>query len=259
MDFACLSSAGHEKITSLMRNISFFLTKTIMEKQLCELLKQAFQNPEGSPERDRATDNLCIIVTQLKENQGKFPQDLEPYYPEALTQTQKDFRKDRTLNNFKKFLNQRNFSSDNINCQSPLHALKTRVFLTRWLWKVFICDCKDARIKNQKLQNKIGIEIKIPRLSEFSEFLEEEIKQIAIKLKAQIETDPDKRFRNCHVENKKDCNCQILVQLRYLKEPPLKLREISEQFEIPLPTISNYIDKKCKPLLQKIAKELGYE
>jgi hypothetical protein len=272
IDFVCLSGAGYEKIALLMRNVSFFLTKTIMDEQLCELLKKALQNPEGSSERDQSIETLCIIVTQLKEDQGKFSHYLEPYYPEALEKTKEYFNKDETLSNY---LNQANLNLNNIDCQSSDDVKRIQEYLIRWIWSIFKKRSIDQyrRTKNL-LKNPVSTDqprsndpeqgtventIPCPTLTGFALLLENELKQIARQLKHQIEIDPENRFRNCHIKNRQDGNCQTLIKLRYLKEPPLTLKETSKKLKIKLPTISNHIDKKCKKLLREIAEELGYE
>jgi hypothetical protein len=299
MDFVCLSSAGYEKITLSVHNISFFLTKTMMDEQLCELLKTALQNPKGSSESDRAAEALALIIDQLPEPKRYLEKNYLPYYGEALERyTQPDVKK-----NIHKFPGKYGLNIEDINCQNYDDNRLIRKKFINWVMTVLKSDCIDiyrkynpkknkkdnegenlltspkpqenrqpistdqSSAKDTKEKNASTVENKITdrdiwgneKLSGIKKLLQDELQYFAQKLKKYIETDPENRLKNCHVENQQKCNCQILVQLRFLKESSLTLREIHEQLEIPLTTISSHLKRKCIPLLQKIAKELGYE
>lgn len=323
MDFVCSSSAGYEKIALLMRNVSFFLTKTIMNErlnqQLCESLKMALQNEdvlqntEGSsrptPRQatpEEAAEVLALAIDQLPEikiylSKGKYNIN-ERYYEEALRKyTIPDITK-----NIHKFPEKYQLNIANIDCKNPNNCQLIRTKFINWAKMILDCDYLDIYYKynpkppkdnkngkdeeklkpkkpNQKskpptteisINEQIGENSTIediiadgsnskegylPKLTGLNLLLQDELQYFARQLKYQIETDPENRFRNCHIKNRQDGNCQTLIQLRYLKEPPLTLKETSEKLKIKLPTISNHIDKKCKDLLRKIAKELGYE
>lgn len=313
MDFACLSSIGYGKITLSVRNVSFFLTKTIMDErlnqQLCESLKIALQNEdvlqntEGSSRStprqatpEEAAEALALMIDQLPEpkrylRKGKYELNLL-YYEEAFKKyTQPDIKK-----NIHKFQERYQLNIEKIDCKKSNDSQFIREKFINWVMMILKCDYldiyykynpkpqkdnkndrDDKKLKSQKIKSKksptqeISIHQEIGEnftredtlpcrsLSGLELILEKELKQIARQLKDLIEEDPENRFKNFYPKDRQDCNCQTLVKLKYLKEPPLNTREIKEQLGIPKTTIDSHLERKCIPLLQEIAKELGYE
>ena len=78
------------------------------------------------------------------------------------------------------------------------------------------------------------------------------------KIWRYIEQDPEKRLRSCHPRQNPECNCQLLSQRILLKNPPDKLPDLAKKFNIPYQTLVSHWKSKGLPLLQTIARELGY-
>lgn len=265
-----------------MRNVSF-ITKTIMDKQLCELLKIALQNPEGSPERDQAAEALALMIDQLSEPKNYINKNLLPYYEEALKKkTQPDVRK-----NIHQFFKKYKLNIEDINCQnSDDNQLIRRQFIN-WVMMILKPDCIDTYYKynpkkNQKTRkpptrvismaqpiktNKNNEEvaiaqdiIKCPKLSGLEQLLQDELQYFAKKLKKYIEEDKDDRLKSCYPRNNNQCNCQTLaIKLYGLQDPPIKTKEIAKMLDVPEPTVFDRWREYCIPLFKKIARELGYE
>jgi hypothetical protein len=98
--------------------------------------------------------------------------------------------------------------------------------------------------------------------------LEEEIRQeqeqqqrtrIGLQLKQYIEGDPDGKLRQCHPQAYPECHCQMLSQRLLLKHPPDRLASISREFHINYHTLNWHWKNRGLPLLQAIAKNLGYQ
>jgi DNA-directed RNA polymerase specialized sigma subunit len=250
-----------------------------LDQQLCELLKIALQNTEGSskinsdkkkqPTPEGAAEALALAIDQLAEPKRYLDKSYLRYYEEALKNyTQPDVKK-----NIYKFTEKYQLNMEEIDCKNSDNCQFIRKKFINWIMTIVKADCIDIKRStrfnsstqsisiNEQIGENFTIEdtIATPTISGLDWILQQELKQIARKLKDQIEEDTENRFRNCHIKNRQDGNCQTLIQLRYLKEPPLTLKETSEKLKIKQPTISNHIDKKCKDLLKKIAKELGYE
>jgi hypothetical protein len=283
MDFVCLSCAGYEKITLSVHNISFFLAITIMDEQLCELLKIALQNPKGSSESDQAAEALSLAIAQLEELKKYLNQIYLPYYEEALEKyTQPDIRK-----NIYRFPEIYRLNIEDINCQNSNDNQLFRKKLINWVMNILKCDCIDLYRHDNSKQKKtrkikkfkhetISIdqleENNIPNLHKIEHDLEQKKqkeleenehkkkrKKIGEKLKNIIENDPDNKLNSCHPQNNQNCHCQILAQLLLLNNPPMKVKEIAKRLNVPQTTVYDRWKNSCKPLLKQIAKELGYE
>ena len=81
---------------------------------------------------------------------------------------------------------------------------------------------------------------------------------IGTKLRHYIEQDPESKLRSCVSRKHPECNCHLLSQRLYLRNPPDNLARFANEFNIPYPTVVAHWKKKGLPLLQEIARELGY-
>ncbi|MCP2730184.1 hypothetical protein [Limnofasciculus baicalensis] len=88
---------------------------------------------------------------------------------------------------------------------------------------------------------------------------EQENERIGIKLKQYIEQDPERRLQSCHPRPYPNCNCQILSQRLLLKYPPDKMVDIARDLEVNYNTLNWHWKNRGIPLLQEIAKNLGYQ
>ncbi|MCT7979671.1 hypothetical protein [Laspinema olomoucense] len=95
--------------------------------------------------------------------------------------------------------------------------------------------------------------------SQIQQAQERKFKRIALRLKDYIDQDPLGRLQGCHPDTYPKCTCQALSQRRGLKEPPDEFHEIASDWNMPISTLTNHWYGRCRTLLKKIAKELGYE
>lgn len=98
--------------------------------------------------------------------------------------------------------------------------------------------------------------------------LEEKIQQeqeqrrtlrIGTQLQSYIKADPDRELQLCHPQAHPDCHCQMLSQRLLLKHPPDRLSAIAREFNINYHTLNWHWKNRGLPLLQTIAKKLGYQ
>lgn len=82
--------------------------------------------------------------------------------------------------------------------------------------------------------------------------------RIGLDLELYIEQDPEDKLKNSHPTTSPHCNCQFLSQRLVLKEPPDKFAHIAKELSIPYTTVNSHWKRKCEPILQKIAEDLGY-
>ena len=103
---------------------------------------------------------------------------------------------------------------------------------------------------------------KVPMLSSLDAHIEimktQAKRNIAFSLEQLIEEDPEGELRSCHPRKHPQCNCQVLSQRVLLKHPPDKFSTISRDLDVNYQTMKSHWEKKCKPLLQKLAGDLGY-
>lgn len=87
----------------------------------------------------------------------------------------------------------------------------------------------------------------------------QKIENIALDLENYLEKDPENKLSSCYPSDFSSCNCQFLAQKRYLQEPPDTFRNLAQKLNMPYRKITNHWYGRCKPLLQKIAQDLGYQ
>lgn len=87
----------------------------------------------------------------------------------------------------------------------------------------------------------------------------ETTQRIGLELELYIEQDPEGKLKNSYPSSSVQCNCQFLSQRRVLKEPPDKIADIARELSIPYTTVNSHWKRKCEPILQKIAEDLGYK
>lgn len=83
--------------------------------------------------------------------------------------------------------------------------------------------------------------------------------RIGVKLKHYIEADPTGELRGCHPQAYPGCHCQLLSQRLLLKHPPDRLAAIAREFDINYHTLNWHWKNRGLPLLQAIAKKMGYQ
>jgi hypothetical protein len=72
---------------------------------------------------------------------------------------------------------------------------------------------------------------------------------------AWVKADPDGRLRCTHLRERSDVNCQTLLLLRLPSNTPWK--EISVTFNIPIPTLSAFFQRRCLPHLYEFGRSAG--
>lgn len=59
-----------------------------------------------------------------------------------------------------------------------------------------------------------------------------------------------------HLRNRPDVNCWVVLQRRLPPETPWKV--LAEEWQVPIPTLSNFYQQKCLPRLQQFGRDQGY-
>jgi uncharacterized protein YjbI with pentapeptide repeats len=79
--------------------------------------------------------------------------------------------------------------------------------------------------------------------------------KVGKKVRAYIEQDPDDTLKNCKSNKHHSCNCYFLVQQRLLTDPPVSFRELAEELDMSMGTLTSYWYKSCVPKLQTIVNQ----
>lgn len=80
-----------EKSISSLSMSSFYHEKLELQKALCSLLKQIFENPEESPVRQKSIETLLLMLDHLPLKSRL--SGLQKYYDKAIEVTKRDVRK----------------------------------------------------------------------------------------------------------------------------------------------------------------------
>jgi hypothetical protein len=225
-----------------------------MDEELKALVDRVCKSPIKSPERQKAVNRLLIKLQRLPG----LRQCHHPDYLEAL---------DRTWE----------WLSGNI-CQT-FNPIKTsfQESLTTWINGYLYWRIKDLKPPqhhlslddiirgsenletylnhlpdNSQTLNLSGLDIYLERIKK------QQAESIVFKLELYIEEDPEEKLRSCHPRQYPDCHCQLLAQRLYLKNPPDRLADLSRELGINDQNLRYHWKNKCQPLLQEIARSLGY-
>lgn len=229
-----------------------------MDAQLKKLIAAACQHPKGSlPWR--------IAMHRLLNNLQKLPglkTSNHPDYLQALNQTFE-------------------WISRNICIEFVPRSQSLEKSLVNWINGYLYWRIRDLYLaKNNKtvsldvpirkdgqemswLEKLSTTDVNTPTLTGLDGYIanlqKQKIQNIALDLETYLEEDPDNKLSSCYPGTLSNCNCQFLSQKRYLQEPPDTFRDIAQKLNIPRNKITNHWYGRCKPLLQKIAQDLGYQ
>ncbi|MGK7951694.1 MAG: hypothetical protein AB4368_23630 [Xenococcaceae cyanobacterium] len=227
-----------------------------MEEQLKQLINAVCQQPTGSVQWRIAMHRLLIALQKLPG----IKQSNHPDYLQALNQTWE-------------------WVSRSICKEFVPRSPSLEKSLVNWLngylyWRIrdlYSMKTKepmslDVSIGNNEetswLDQLSATNLKAPTLSGLDGYIEnlqqQKIKNIALALESYLEQDPEKKLLSCHPGDYPQCNCQLLAQKRYLQDPPDTFGSLARKLNIPHRKLTNHWYGRCKPLLQKIAKDLGY-
>jgi Pentapeptide repeats (8 copies) len=79
--------------------------------------------------------------------------------------------------------------------------------------------------------------------------------KVGQKVREYIDQDPDDILKDCKSNKHPSCNCYFLVQQRLLTDPPVSFRELADELDMSMGTLTSYWYKSCVPILQTIANQ----
>lgn len=229
-----------------------------MEKQLHQLINEVCEHPLKSPKRRKIMNRLLIEFQRLP----KLAKSSHPDYLDALNKTwewvnrsiceQFDTSKPMVEERLQQWINSYLYWRI-----KDLHSLDKN--------KVYSLDATTANNNTEitylELLSEKGFDI--PTRSGIDSYIEQlergQRQNISLKLENYFEKDPEGKLRNCHLRGNPECNCHILSQRRFLNNPPEKFTVLAKDFNVKYQTLKSHWERNCSPLLQEIAKDLGYE
>ncbi|PSB40853.1 hypothetical protein [Chamaesiphon polymorphus] len=88
---------------------------------------------------------------------------------------------------------------------------------------------------------------------------QQEHREIAARIEAWIQLDPERQLQSCYPKGRSNCNCQLLGDRIIVKDPPDSLTALAKELDIPYQTLVAHWKRRCLPILQTQAKIFGYE
>jgi hypothetical protein len=84
-------------------------------------------------------------------------------------------------------------------------------------------------------------------------------REVATQIEAWIECDPDRQLQSCYPRDRDRCHCQTLSYRLIIKDPPDSLTQVAKDLDIPYQTLVAHWKRRCLPILQNQAQNLGYD
>jgi hypothetical protein len=88
---------------------------------------------------------------------------------------------------------------------------------------------------------------------------QQEDRKIATQIETWIQLDPQQQLQTCYPRDRQNCHCQVLSYRLLVKDPPDSFTQIAKDLDIPYQTLVAHWKRRCLPLLQQRAQNLGYE
>jgi hypothetical protein len=213
---------------------------TERDAQINQLIQEACSYPPGSKERNRRLDRVIRLI------RPRLWRESVPYYADALQQTWLYFS-----HNICEAGTTNPYDPSRGNVVTWLNAYLQRRLMDGYIRQR---DDRSRYASNYGFRDKQSGEYgdadpiaQLPAEPEPLPLLEMTLEW--------VKTDATGVLRSLSIEGHPHVTAQVLI-LRRLP-PEESLRSLSEEFGIPLSTLSSFYQRKCKPLLRKFAKDEG--
>jgi len=206
------------------------------EQQLVQLIRQTCQQPRGSLERQKG------LTAILKTIQGKLWKDSSPHYQDALQRTWFYF-----CRNLCEATTAPQFDPERASVITWLNAyLKGE--LTKAGWQDGRAQQRMAPLVINSGGEFIDLLDTVPAPSDLPPMLE--------TTREWAETDTSRELRRIHLKENSRVTCQMVILRRLPPETPWKV--LSDEFDVPIATLSTFYRRQCLPRLRKFGEEQGY-
>ncbi|WP_299415421.1 sigma-70 family RNA polymerase sigma factor [Acaryochloris sp. IP29b_bin.148] len=209
-----------------------------LEDKLRQLVLEARQYPSGHLKRKQCLTKMVRLI----EQSHKLWHEHTPYYEDALQQTWVYF------------------------CQNVCEAGTgeqydpNRSSVITWLNRYLKWRLQDFRIDQQKRLARCtsAMPSAMGRTTDVTDNIAAppDTPPILETTHHWIVTDPEGELRSIYIQNRPDVNCQTLL-LRRLP-PEQSWEKISEEFGLPISTLSSFYQRQCIPRLRNFGQSQGY-
>jgi DNA-directed RNA polymerase specialized sigma24 family protein len=225
--------------SAILKNIlAIFLstiTMTELDEQLRNLVAQACSHPPGSPQRQK------LLTQIIRLTSSRLWRENTPYYQDALQQTWLYF------------------------CRNICEGKTGQAYnpddgtVVTWLNKYLKYRLLDF-YNNQNREKAILRPPSIVNEHEIIDPLENvpappQPDPILENVEIWAKTDASGELSSIHIKGRPDVNCQVLILKRL--PPEVGWKELSEEFKLPIPTLSSFYQRQCLPRLRKFAESEG--
>jgi hypothetical protein len=208
-----------------------------LEQQLKQLITETCQHPHGSVARQKGLTSLVRLINRSQ----KLWRDNSAYYEDALQLTWLYFCRNLCEANTAKSA----YEPDRSNVITWMNA-----YLKRRL--------QDMYIENQKQQQQNPLEQTDGR----NTVVENSIDRIVAKpqpsnlldqIRQWVEADHTKALRRTYIRDRTDVNAQVLILKRL--PPETNWQSLSQEYALPISTLSSFYQRKCIPLLKEFYEQ----
>lgn len=210
------------------------------DEQLRCLVSEACGHPPGSPQRQK----LLTQIIRLTAN--RLWRESTPYYQDALQQTWLYF------------------------CRNVCEGLTGQIYdptygsVITWLNAYLKRRLQDFYTnQNREQATTVSPRIRQSTSGGIRETIDPvdnlpatpQAPPILENLEIWAKTDSEGELRRTYIKGRPDVNCQVLILKRL--PPEVSWRELSEEFELSIPTLSSFYQRQCLPRLRKFAELEG--
>ncbi|MBD2456005.1 sigma-70 family RNA polymerase sigma factor [Nostoc sp. FACHB-87] len=211
-----------------------------LDEELRNLVIQACGYPPGSPQRQK------LLTKIIRLTSGRLWRESTPYYQDALQQTWLYF-----CRNICDGLTGQTYDPSYGTVVTWLNA-----YLKRRLQDFYLNYHREQAltVPLQVRQSWQGGNGEIVDLTDNLQATPQ-VPPILENVEIWAKIDADGELRGTYVKGRPDVNCQVLILKRL--PPEVSWKELSEEFGLPVPTLSSFYQRQCLPRLRNFAESEG--
>lgn len=207
------------------------------DAQLRNLVAQACGHPPGSPQRQKLLTQIIRLTSSKLWREGT------AYYQDALQQTWLYF-----CRNLCEGLTGQTYDPSYGSVVTWLNAyLKRRLqdfYLDQTRLKATTVFVKTYQSDGGEIIDPVD---NLPATPPAPPLLE--------NVEIWAKSDSDGELGNTHIKGRPDVTCQVLILKRL--PPEISWKDLSTEFNLPIPTLSSFYQRQCLPRLRKFAEQEG--
>lgn len=210
-----------------------------IDAEVLPLLLEARQYPPGHHKRKQCLSKIIRIIQKSK----KLWYEHTPYYEDALQLTWLYF-----CQNICEEGTGKQFDPD-------------RSSIITWLNQYLKWRLRDFQISKAQYHARFCFPISSTGANQACDVMANlaappDIPPILEVTRHWVETDPTGELRGLHILNRPDVNCQVLLLKRIFSD--MQWDQISQEFDLPISTLSSFFQRRCMPVVKKFGEQQGF-